>query len=223
MARTVKRRYDVSERRRRAAATGERILDSALALFSERGYARTTVASVAHAAGVDPDTVFERFGSKPKLLEAVLLRGERAGGAPPDDGVEANTADELIAAAVRGHLVIAKRLARVVAAMREGAAGRPELRALFRAGEARRLASAARWVAALDRMGALRRDLSRDHAAEVLWLVRSPETYHRLVVERRWSQERYRAWLGGTLRAVLVDKTLTRPRRAPRATRPRPA
>jgi len=48
----VKRRYDATSRQERARLTRARVLDTALRLFTETGYAATTVQQVATGAGV---------------------------------------------------------------------------------------------------------------------------------------------------------------------------
>jgi len=54
--------------------TKERILDTAERLFSEQGYAATSLRSIIAAAGVNLAAVHYHFHSKEALLEAVLLR-----------------------------------------------------------------------------------------------------------------------------------------------------
>ena len=44
---------------------------AAQTLFRDRGYARTTVADIAHAAGVAPQTVYWAFGSKATLVAEI--------------------------------------------------------------------------------------------------------------------------------------------------------
>ena len=68
--------------RRRAAHLGpERrrpmILDAALEVFSERGYAGTTMQSVADAAGVTKPVVYDSFANRDELLLALLGREEQ--------------------------------------------------------------------------------------------------------------------------------------------------
>jgi AcrR family transcriptional regulator len=60
-------RAEQAQRRR------ERIVEAARALFLERGFAATTIAGVAEAAHVAPETVYAAFGGKAGLLEAVVL------------------------------------------------------------------------------------------------------------------------------------------------------
>ncbi len=58
-------------RRREPERKRERLLAAARSLFVERGYAATTTAELARAAGVAEGTVFHHFESKQALLEAV--------------------------------------------------------------------------------------------------------------------------------------------------------
>ncbi len=54
--------------------TKERILDAAERLFSEQGYAATSLRSIIAGAGVNLAAVHYHFHSKDALLEAVILR-----------------------------------------------------------------------------------------------------------------------------------------------------
>src|SRR3954454_24970344 len=74
-----KRRYDSPRRREQAGTTRRAILEAAERLFAERGYAATSVAQVAAAAGVSLKTVYLAFENKPGVLRALWhlqLRGD---------------------------------------------------------------------------------------------------------------------------------------------------
>jgi AcrR family transcriptional regulator len=58
--------------RRRKDQRPQEILDAALPMFAELGFARTTLDAVAEAAGVTKGTVLSYFGTKMGLLEAAL-------------------------------------------------------------------------------------------------------------------------------------------------------
>ena len=67
-------------RARSAAATGERILDAAVAVFWERPVREIPLDEVARRAGVSVQTVIRRFGGKEALFEAAMQREfERVG------------------------------------------------------------------------------------------------------------------------------------------------
>jgi AcrR family transcriptional regulator len=58
----------------RPTETRQLILDTALRLFEERGYAGTTMRAIATEAGVTPSNAYYWFGSKDELVQAFYLR-----------------------------------------------------------------------------------------------------------------------------------------------------
>ena len=60
--------------RRRAEERPDELLDAALALFVEQGYAHTSVAQIARAAGVSKGAVYLYFPSKQAILEGLVQR-----------------------------------------------------------------------------------------------------------------------------------------------------
>lgn len=70
----------------------DHILDTALDLFSNKGYEATKTVKIAEAAGINEVTLFRHFGTKMQLLEALIEREmpdpfELAAKAPrPNDG-----------------------------------------------------------------------------------------------------------------------------------------
>jgi hypothetical protein len=82
------------------------------------------------------------------------------------------------------------------------AASDPELAELRANVDRDRLAGMRTFVAALERRGPLRVDA--DAAAETVWALASPELHSLLRGRRGWPPERYSAWLGEALAAVLL-------------------
>lgn len=76
-------------RERNAAQTRELILDTALPLFLERGYERTTMEEIAEAAQIGTSTLYRYFPSKEVLvIEPLAIRGHLAAefrSRPPDE------------------------------------------------------------------------------------------------------------------------------------------
>lgn len=64
----AKRTYNSSRRKRQAEQTRADVLTAAVERFSDTGWAGTTVADIAEAAGVAVETVYSGFGSKKALL-----------------------------------------------------------------------------------------------------------------------------------------------------------
>jgi len=215
MAEPVKpgrRRYDSSGRQARARRTREEICDFARRLFEEQGYAHTTIADIARAASVSPETIFKAFGSKGALLGAVVkaaIRGDaEATPLRQRPAIEAirQEHDPRRQFGMYGRLVaeINPRLAPLVRVMREAAPGDEETAAALAALKADRLDGMNEFAALLEARGALRSGVSRREAKDVLWTLNSPELYELLVLERGWSIQRYGRWLAQQLSAALL-------------------
>jgi AcrR family transcriptional regulator len=65
---------DTPKFRRRADARPDEVLDAALALFGEKGFAATTVDDIARRAGLSKGGVYLYFPSKKALLEGLVRR-----------------------------------------------------------------------------------------------------------------------------------------------------
>lgn len=58
--------------RRKSAETRQQIIDAAYTLFYQSGFMRAGVDAIANAAGITKRTLYQHFGSKDELIEAVL-------------------------------------------------------------------------------------------------------------------------------------------------------
>ena len=68
------RRYTLGQRAQSAAATRDRIVDAAAALYQERGVNSTTLQAIADRADVSRGTILHHFGGSDGLLDAVAER-----------------------------------------------------------------------------------------------------------------------------------------------------
>jgi AcrR family transcriptional regulator len=224
-----RRRYDSSRRQAQAAQTRQDILDAAHQLFLERGYAGTTLAAIATAAGVVVETVYRAYGSKAELFKAVV-RAAVAGGAnraqvpveqrPAIAAVIAETDPhrqlELYAATQPGIHARAGPLLRVLIG---AAAADPELAELWTQIEDERRNGLARFAQLLADRRALRPDLPVGEARDLLWTLNALAVHDLLVLRCGWSPGRYRDWLAGALARELLPHR--RPPRRPAPQRPR--
>ena len=228
-----RRRYDSTRRQAQAAQTRQDILDAAHQLFLDRGYAGTTLAAIAQAAGVVVETIYRAHGSKAELFKAVV-RAAVAGGAtraqvPVEQrpAIAAVIAEpdphrqlELYAATQPGIHARAGPLLRVLIG---AAATDPELARLWDQIEDERRNGLARFAQLLTDRGALRPELSVEEARDLLWALNSLTVHDLLVLGCGWSPERYRHWLAGTLaRELLPDRQPPRRPTPPRPRRPEP-
>ncbi len=62
----------MSARNEAAAETRQRLLDAALTLFSQRGYAATGIREILRAAGVTQPTLYHHFTDKASVLQALI-------------------------------------------------------------------------------------------------------------------------------------------------------
>jgi len=206
------RRYVSGVRQDQARRTRLRILDAAHRLFSKDGYARTTIERIAAEAGVAIDTVYAVFGSKRAVLSGLMER--QVGG----DDQPIAMLDRPEPQSVRREPNQRRQLARFVAGvsdaiersrpiddiMRSAAAIDPEistLRGKIQEERFRNMTTLVRWLRA---NGTLRSQRSVEEAAAIVWTLTSPEVHHLLRVDRGWSPERFRDWLGDTLARTLI-------------------
>jgi AcrR family transcriptional regulator len=203
-----RRAYHSPLRADQAQQTRRRILESARQLFSDRGYAGTTVAAVAEDAGVSPETIYLSLGGKRGLLDGVMdITG-------PHDSVADDEkwwlivsglpqASERLDSMVEYSCRILART-RPIHAIIRGAADKEA----FAAALGRRLLTE-RLTNQTERIrrylgDALRPGLSVAEAGERYCALASPELYHLLTVELGWSADQHRTWLTRLLRAELL-------------------
>jgi AcrR family transcriptional regulator len=201
-----RRPYRSPRRDEQRRATRAAIRRAARALFVERGYVATSVAAIADAAEVSPETVYATFGSKRNLLETIVT--EAATGEEGDSGVldadwfstlqaepDQRRRFDLMSEATRSILGRSEPVATVV---REAAAADPDIAALWTAMEQQRHDDVRALVRLLAEAGALR--VAEDVAVDLMWaLSRSTDLYRALTVDRGWDDERAFAAVTGLI------------------------
>jgi AcrR family transcriptional regulator len=200
-----RRAYSSPKRRQQAAETRATVLEAAVALFGERGWAGTGMRDVARAAGVSVETVYATFGSKPDLLIAALdlaVVGDAQPLAlqerPEFAAMGRGTLPERARAAATLAREVNERTAGVGRALREGAAADEQLAQRLAQGERNRradVAKAARLVAG--------RPVGRAES-DGIWAVVSVEVFQLLVERAGWSTRRYEQWLAETIARLLT-------------------
>ena len=211
---TVKRTYDSSSRREAAQATRQSILQAALQMFLLNGYAATTMPTIAQSAGIAMDTVYATVGKKPALfrllVETAISGTHTAVPAEERDYVRAIRAEpdaarklEIYAAALTR---IQARLAPLFRALQGAATLDPELNALWQEISQRRAKNMRLFAQDLAATGRLRRKLSVDKAADIIWSMNSPEFYLLLVQERGWQPEDFERWLSDAWIRLLLKQ-----------------
>ena len=207
-----KRKYSSAVREEQAARTRTRILDAAAELFLERGYARTTMKDIAVQADVARDTVHAIFGSKARVLTALIDHRLVPDGSVTNvtqlpealaikDEVDQRKQIELFAKFIAG---ISTELRPVFEILRTASAVEPEMAKVFEEMDQFRMNNMqtyASWIAA---RGPLR--VSTRQAGEIIWALASLDVARMLCDELGWTESQHARWLSDTLiRTLLPD------------------
>ena len=183
------------------------MLAAAYDLFCRDGYRATTMEAIAERAGVAVQTLYFTFHTKDELFQRVHERtvlGEE--NLPPPmqpwylAAVEADDVGKAVRHICRGVLSISRRVAPMIPAF-HAVAGDPAGEVWERSQRLRH-EGMVELVAVLTKTAPLRKAVTKDHAADVLYLLLGPDLYRTMVLERSWSESQLANW---TERVVLED------------------
>jgi AcrR family transcriptional regulator len=208
-----RRPYNSPRRREQAAETRRQILDAAQRLFEHDGYAATSVAAIASAAGVSLKTVYLTFETKSGLLRALwhlVLRGA-ADGTPVGEQpwylavLEEPDPGRQVRLNVRNSRTVKVRAGAILEVIREAASADPDIAALWARIQTEFHDNQRAIVQSLADKGALAAGLDVADATDILWTLNHPNLYALLAGARGWSPERYEHWLGDLLCSQLLN------------------
>jgi AcrR family transcriptional regulator len=200
-------------RQRRALQTRQRILEAAAELFTEQGYAATTMQQIAERADVAWQTVYAVFGTKAAVLSSVFDVAVAGDDAPvpvaqrPFVQAIRDAAEPRVKAAIFArHLrESAARTADIMSVIDAAAATDPDVSELWRTLVSQGVHGMTLAASAFRDQGVLRPDLTVTRAADILWLYVGPWAYRVLVTERGWTLDEYEEWLARTLYLQLMS------------------
>lgn len=209
----TRRPYQSVERAEQALATRRAVLDAARQLFTNRGYAATTVAEIASTAGVNVDTLYAAVGRKPailrELVETAISGRDHPVPAEDRDYVRAiqaaTTAREKIDLYAAAIARMGPRTAPIFLALRDSAARDPQCAALYSEITKRRAANMRLFAADLRSTGELRGDLTDEQVADIVWSMNAPEYFSMLVAQRGWTAEAFGSFLADAWRRLLLQ------------------
>jgi AcrR family transcriptional regulator len=214
MARDVKpgRRPATAAPQARTRRTRASVVAAARQLFEERGYAATTIESISERSDTPQPTIYRLFASKLGILKAVIdvaIAGDHEDVAMADrPQVRALLGDPDPRQQIAGFAALLRdlmaRTAPVHRLLADAARSDPDAAALLAEIARQRQAGQRRVARSLARSGALRAGLRERDAADIIHALASPEVYGLLVLDRRWSGERYERWVADTLRQQLL-------------------
>lgn len=195
-----------SRRQIQAEATRRDILAAARRLFAEHGYAATSMAAIAEAAGAAVQTVYDSVGPKRAILLALNdLIDEEAGVGPMWRRVSETTDPrETIALAVNLTRRFSDRCGDILMTLMAAAPSEPDVAAVVSEGYRRHREGTRRVVLRLAEMDALRPSLSPERAGDVFGVLTWVDTYRNLTRDFGWTFDECETWLTETLTTLLL-------------------
>jgi TetR/AcrR family transcriptional regulator, regulator of autoinduction and epiphytic fitness len=201
-----------TRRRTQIEATKGVILEAAARLFADRGYVGTSMETLAEEAGVVVQTIYNAFGSKfgvlTRLFDITIAGDERD--VPLAERIGKDIHDEQdprrIVDLLAAHLTSVHRRMHIVnRIIWTAVAVDPEIDAYWRTNRDLRMWGYTQAAKELHAKGGLRRGLSTETAAAVIWSLGNPETFDYLTQQRSWSDARYRRWVGDAMAGALLN------------------
>ena len=208
----TKRTYNSTRRKEQARQTRLQILESARAMFVERGYDGATLDAIASEAGVAVDTLYAIFGSKRGILSGLIevsLVGddeqtpllEREG---PRSVIREKDPLRQINLFANDITTIMGRMAPLFSIMRAAAKTEPDIEKMLREMLDSRLQGMMVFVDALNTNHSLNSGVTREEAAETVWMLTSAEMHNLAMMDLGWSEEKYKKWLAAALVNLLL-------------------
>jgi len=197
------RKYHSPARAEQAGQTRKRILDAARRMIVDKGFADATIEAIAADARVAAPTVYAVFGSKSGILQGLMERAAFNSGYANmvREAMQSNDPETRLRFAAKISRRIYDSLRSESEVLRGAAAIAPDF---VREKERLRFERQAGLVMFLKEKGALRSEVTAAAAGDILWTLTSYDIHRRLVVERKWSADKYEQWLGDTLVGTLL-------------------
>jgi AcrR family transcriptional regulator len=201
-------------RKDKAAATRRRMLEAASELFTDRGYAATSIERIAKRAGVAGPTVYFTFGSKLALLKELLDVSVAGDDAPVPTldrpwVVAAAGAEpaEQIRLQVQAAREIAERADPVLQILRGAATAEPGAADLWRANRGQLRVVQRHLIGVLAEKGGLRDGLDVETATDIAFAIIGTDVYHVLVTEHGWTPRQWQEWATDLLAQQLLTRS----------------
>lgn len=202
-------------RSQRRAETERRLVDSASALFVERGYAATTLADVANHADVAPRTLYLHFSAKADLLLrciAVAITGDVEPVALADrpamgEAMTAATLDERLRLMASLTASLMARTAPLLDVAFQAAPSEPSLAAAAAAGRADTKRTLRAFWHGIHADGLLPGSPDLEWLTETATIVTHAETFLLISKTTDWDIDTYRDWLVTTWHRLAASGT----------------
>jgi len=195
-----------TRRERQAAETRREIVAAGRRLFAEQGYAKTSVAQIARAAGVSVQTIYDSVGSKGAIVRALNDLLDVEGGVPELVGeLSATTRPRrVIAISVRISRNIVERCDDILTAVTTSAPTEPDMAAVMAESRRRHREGVRRAMGLLAGQHALARGVSVEHATDVVSALTEPPVVQTFVKGYGWSLDKWEKWAVATMAELVL-------------------
>ena len=180
------------------------MLRAAYELFCELGFRATTMEAIAERASVAVQTLYFTFHTKDELLQAVhdwTVLGDDPTPPPMQVWYVAAVAEpdprKSLVMIVEGIALIASRVAPMLPVFHAVSADPAGV--VYRHAESLRRRGFEDLVDALCRKAPLRKGLTRQRAADLIFVLAGPDSYRSFVLEAGWTSKQWVTWVSSTL------------------------
>jgi AcrR family transcriptional regulator len=197
----------LSRRQEYAEATWQAVVTAARELFGEAGYSRTTVQQIARRARVSPATVYAQCGGKQGLLKTLM--DEWTAGPLVREIIEACAAArsgaEKLQVLADGYVAIINASGDIIRIVTDAAAAAPGAAEFLETANARHLDALIEIVGQIRETGDLKKDLSDEDAARIIYYHFRFEQFTLLADSFGWGEDRARDWIRERVENALLD------------------
>lgn len=198
-----------TRRARQAAETRQDILRAARRLFAARGYARTSLADIAAAAGTSVQTIYDSVGSKATVVAALNdLVDDEGGVASLAARIPTETDPRaLLDIAVSITHNICRRCGDIIGTVYSAADSEPPLAAVRDESRRRHREGITRLTVRLRDLGALPPGTDIARTADAIAVLTDPQVVRTFVTSYGWSWESWHQWALDTLATLTLAPT----------------
>jgi AcrR family transcriptional regulator len=190
-----------------AEATWQAVVDAARELFGEHGYSKTTVQQIARRARVSPATVYAQCGGKQGLLKTLMdawtagplvLEIIESCAAAPD-------AREKLQVLADGYVTLYQASGDIIRIVTDAAAAVSGAAEFLATANARHIEALVVIVGQVRSAGGLRKDLSDEDAARIIYYHFRFEQFTLVADGFGWGEGRARDWICERVESALLD------------------
>jgi len=196
-----------SRRDEYAEATWQAVVTAARELFGEAGYSGTTVQQIARRARVSPATVYAQCGGKQGLLKTLM--DAWTAGPLVREIIEAcaaaRTGAEKLRVLADGYVAIIRASGDIIRIVTDAAATAPGAAEFLETANARHQEALIEIVAQIRETGDLKKDLSDEDAARIIYFHFRFEQFTLAADTFGWGDDRARDWIRGRVENALLD------------------